>query len=147
MKLQENHKKPKTPKEVLLNHSEPKDARIQAAFRLMNDPSDEALETLIEALFTDPSPIVRHECAFALGETASKKVVPYLIKSMETDPNPFVVHEAALALGTLGDKRAVEPLKKLLNHENPDIKESAEIALERIFADYDNYFDERPPKT
>lgn len=127
----------KNPKSVLLDPSSTKEQRIQAAFKLINDPSEEAINALIQALFNDPSPIVRHECAFALGETASRNAVPALIKAMETDPNIFVVHEAALALGTLGDPRAEEPLRKLLNHPHPDIVESAEIALERLLTNYD----------
>ncbi len=127
----------KNPREILLDQSETKERRIQAAFKLIHDPSDDAIEALITALFNDPSPIVRHECAFALGETAARKAVPALIKSMETDPNIFVVHEAALALGTLGDPRAEQPLRKLLSHPHPDIVESAEIALERLLTNND----------
>ena len=98
----------------------------------MNDGSDESVDALLWALFNDPSPIVRHECAFALGETAASRVVPELIRCMQSDSNIFVIHEAALALGTLGDLRAEEPLRALLSHPNPDIVESAEIALERL---------------
>ncbi len=125
------------PKKILLNHDETKERRIQAAFKLIHDPSEEAVDALTEALFNDPSPIVRHECAFALGETASRKAVPALIKAMESDPNIFVVHETALALGTLGDPRAEEPLRNLLKHPHPDVVESAEIALERLLTNYD----------
>ncbi len=119
---------------TLKDHSLSKEARIQAAFRLMNDGSDESIDALVWALFNDPSPIVRHECAFALGETAASRIVPELIRSMQTDPNIFVIHEAALALGTLGDRRAEEPLRQLLAHPNSDIAESAEIALERLLS-------------
>ncbi len=129
-----NERIKKNAKKIIFDMNETKENRIQASFALMNDGSDEAVDCLIKALFSEPSPIVRHEIAFSLGETASPKAVPNLIKVMETDDNIFVVHEAALALATLGDRRAEEPLKKLLNHEHPDVAESAEIALQRLLS-------------
>ena len=122
-------------KKILLDVSQPRNSRIQAAFKLGSRGWQEDLDVLIKAMLTDPSPCVRHECAFSLGETAAKQVVPALIQAMENDENPFVVHEAALALGTLGDIRALEPLKRLLSDPNPDIVESAEIAIERLLSE------------
>ena len=124
----------------ILDLTKPQNDRIQAAFKLGLRGWTSDLELLVKALFSDPSPIVRHECAFALGETAAKSIVPALIQSMETDPNIFVVHEAALALGTIGDLRAEESLKKLLNSENADIRESADIALQRLYSE-DEFLD------
>ena len=51
---------------------------------------------------------------------------------MHKDPNPFVKHEAALALATLGNSDASDAIRSLLTHPNPDIVESATIALERL---------------
>ena len=124
-------------KTIIFDMNETKENRIQASFALMNDGSEEAVDCLIKALFSEPSPIVRHEIAFSLGETASPKAVPNLIKAMKKDPNIFVVHEAALALATLGDKRAEQPLKELLSHPHPDVAESAEIALQRLYSSED----------
>ncbi len=124
----------KNAKNIIFDINESKENRIQASFALMNDGSEEAVHLLVNALFTEPSPIVRHEIAFSLGETASPQAVPNLIKAMEEDENIFVIHEAALALATLGDKRAEEPIRKLLTHPNPDVAESAEIALQRLLS-------------
>lgn len=131
------------PENIILDLTRSQNDRIQAAFKLGLRGWTSDLELLVKALFTDPSPIVRHECAFALGETCAKSIVPALIQSMKTDSNIFVVHEAALALGTLGDLRAEEPLKELLNSHEADIRESAEIALQRLFSDDDFMNDEK----
>jgi deoxyhypusine monooxygenase len=123
------------PEAIILDLSQPRNSRIQAAFQLGLRGSTKDIDLLVKAMFTDPSPVVRHECAFALGETAAMFIVPELIKAMQQDNNPFVVHEAALALGTLGDKRALGPLRELCKHHNADLVESAEIAIERLLTD------------
>lgn len=91
------------------------------------------MDALGKALLTDPSAIVRHECAFSLGETANpKKAGPYLTQAIETDTSLFVVHEALLALATLGDTSFAAFIKPYLKDPREEIKESAEIALERL---------------
>ena len=127
------------PERVILDSNSPRNERIMAIFKLGLRGKSEDIELIKEALFHDPSPCVRHEAAFALGETAAMFVVPDLIRAMETDGNPFVVHESALALGTLGDRRALEPLRKLTKHPNPDVSETAEIALERLLSSEETY--------
>jgi HEAT repeat protein len=88
---------------------------------------------MAKAMFTDPSPIVRHECAFSLGETAAPKLAgPYLMQAIENDPHVFVKHEALLALGTLGDKSFVPFIETFLKHSEAEVSESAEIALQRL---------------
>jgi len=122
-------------KKVILDLNENQEMRIQAGFHLENMTDDDSVRVLGKALMTDPSPIVRHECAFSLGEIAHPKAaVPYLMKAIETDKNIFVVHEALLALGTLGKKEFVPFIKKFLNDPRPEISESAEIALQRIYS-------------
>lgn len=112
-----------------------KERRIQVSFLLMDDASSESVELLINALHTEPSPIVRHEIIFSIGESIHHKVVPELIKVLETDTNFFCIHESLLALGTIGDPTAEQPMRKFLSHENPEIAESAEIGLERLFSE------------
>jgi deoxyhypusine monooxygenase len=118
--------------EIILNHDKPMEHRIQAAFRLLSDGSEQAVDLLVKAMHTEPNPIVKHEIVFSLGETALSTVVPDLITVINQDPNVFVVHEAALALGTLGDMKAKRILEGLLDHSESEIIESAEIALERL---------------
>ena len=109
-----------------------KERRIQAAFVLMNDASADSVSCLIEALHKEPSAIVKHEIVFSLGECIAYQVVPDLIKTLEYDTNDFVIHETLLALGTLGDSIAKDSIKNFLSHPNPNIAESAEIALDRL---------------
>jgi HEAT repeat protein len=82
---------------------------------------------------TDPSPIVRHEFAFSLGETAhSSLAAKYLMKSVEEDENVFVRHEAVLALATLGKEEFIPFIERFVNDPDPEMAESAVIALQRI---------------
>jgi len=121
------------PKKDILDLKKSKDARIQAAFKLENIADDESIDALSKALFTDPSPIVRHECAFALGETAYPKCAgPALMRAIENDKSVFVRHEALLALATLGDLSFIEFIEKYLDDSDPSISESAEIAIQRL---------------
>ncbi|MDO8555591.1 MAG: HEAT repeat domain-containing protein [Nanoarchaeota archaeon] len=118
---------------TLLDLQNNQEQRIQAAFRLENIATSEAIQILGKALQTDPSPIVRHECAFALGETAAaQEAGKFLIQAIQTDNSIFVVHEALLALGTLGDKSFEPFIATYLNHPQQDIAESAAIALQRL---------------
>ncbi|MEN9626439.1 MAG: lyase HEAT-like repeat-containing protein [archaeon] len=118
---------------IILDLNKTKEERIQAAFHLENAIKDENIKALITALFTDPSPIVRHEVAFSLGESAHPRLAAkYLMKAVEEDSNIFVRHEAILALGTLGKKEFIPFVKKFLRDKEPEMVESAEIALERL---------------
>lgn len=120
------------PFEVIRDLARTKAERIAAAFALELLASDEAVAALEHCLFNDPSPIVRHEAAFALGETANKRAVEPLMNSILRDRDIFVRHEAAMALGTLGLPEAKPLLQQLLEDPAPAMRESAEIALQRI---------------
>src|SRR3989344_9406118 len=111
---------------ILLDLNKTKEERIQAAFHLENAIKDENLNALIKGLFTDPSPIVRHEFAFSLGETSHPELVgTYLMKAIETDKNIFVRHEAILALSTLGRPEFKKFIERFLNDPEPEMAESA----------------------
>ncbi|MBS3070947.1 HEAT repeat domain-containing protein [Candidatus Pacearchaeota archaeon] len=118
---------------TVLDLTKTKEERIQAAFHLENALNDESIRKLGKALLTEPSPIVRHEFAFSLGENAKPKIAsPYLMKAVEEDENIFVRHEALLALATLNDKSVIPFIEKFLNSPEEEIRESAEIALQRL---------------
>ncbi len=120
-------------KKIILDPKSSKDQKIQAAFKLENIADESSIKAIAKAMLTDPSPIVRYECAFSLGETAAaKQAGPFLMKAVETDTSPFVRHEAMMALGTLGDPSFIPFVKKFLTDSDPNISESAEIALERL---------------
>ncbi|MEX0933031.1 MAG: HEAT repeat domain-containing protein [Candidatus Pacearchaeota archaeon] len=119
--------------EAVLDKNRSKEERIQAAFQLEDAIKEESLRNLGKALLTDESPIVRHEFAFSLGEIAKPKIaIPYLKEAIEKDKNIFVRHEAILALATLGDKSVKPLIEKFLKSNEPEIVESAEIALQRL---------------
>ncbi len=119
--------------EIILDHTRMQEERIQAAFQLENIADELSIEALAKALESDPSPIVRHECAFSLGETACPSLAgPPLMKAVGEDTNIFVRHEALLALGTLGDTKFIPFIEKYLHDTEPEIAESAEIALQRL---------------
>ncbi|HIH15201.1 MAG: hypothetical protein QT08_C0008G0009 [archaeon GW2011_AR17] len=120
-------------KKIILDLSKTQEERIQAAFHLENGTDEESIAALAKALETDPSPIVRHECAFSLGETACSSLAGLpLMKAAKEDPNIFVRHESLLALGTLGEKSFIPFIKEFLHDKDKEIRESAEIALQRI---------------
>ena len=122
-------------KKIILDLKKTKEERIQAAFHLENIADEASIQALAKALETDPSPIVRHECAFALGETACPELATEpLKKSCKKDTNIFVRHVAILALATLGDKMNIPFFEKFLKDKDPEIVESAEIALQRVNA-------------
>lgn len=123
-------------KQVILDLQKSKEERIQAAFHLENSTDEASIHALAKALETDPSPIVRHECAFALGETASPKgAAEPLKKACKEDKSIFVRHEAILALATLGDKNNIPFIQTFLKDKDPEIVESAEIAIQRLQGD------------
>jgi len=118
---------------IILDLNKNQEERIQAAFHLENAIKDENIRKLCKGLMTDPSPIVRHEFAFSLGETAhSELAAKYLMKAVEEDKNVFVRHEAILALATLGKERFIPFIEKFVKDPEPEMAESAEIALQRI---------------
>lgn len=118
---------------VILDLTKNQEERIQAAFKLENIADEDSIHALAQALATDPSPIVRHECAFSLGETACPSLAgPPLMKAVQEDTNIFVRHEALLALATLGDRSFIPFIQNFLQDPEPEIAESAEIALQRL---------------
>jgi deoxyhypusine monooxygenase len=125
----ELHGRPGT---ILLDLTQHPEHRIQASFRLLEDNSETSIDFLLQGLEQETNSIVKHEIIFCLGEVASSRVVQPLINHMINDENVFIKHEAALALGTVGVKDAADQIRILLEHPNPDIVESAEIALERL---------------
>jgi deoxyhypusine monooxygenase len=120
---------------IILDMNKSMEERIQAAFHLENAEKEENLFKLVEGLFSDPSPIVRHEFAFTLGETGRSDLVGrYLMKSVEEDQNIFVRHESILALATLGDKEFIPFIERFVNDPEKEMAESAEIALQRLIS-------------
>jgi HEAT repeat protein len=51
---------------------------------------------------------------------------------MLSDKDPDIKMRAAKSLGEIGDERALEPLKALLKDKNPNVRDAAWKAVERI---------------
>lgn len=118
-------------KKVILDLHARKEDRIQAAFHLENIVDEASIQAMGQALLTDPSEIVRHECAFSLGETAAPDLAaPYLMHAIQHDQSSIVRHESLLALGTLGDSTFIPFIERFLHDHDALVVESAEIALE-----------------
>lgn len=121
--------------DLLSSFSGTSEQRIQAIFHHLFDNSDNSINVLANTLLNDPSPIVRHEAAYILGEKDNPLAVDALIRAIETDPHKIVVHESALAianLGNLGYPKSEVALKKLLQHPDEDVVDTAQIALQRL---------------
>ncbi len=116
--------------DVLLDIDKSAETRIQAVFQLLS--MGKGINAIIDALFNDPNPIVRHECAYCLGEMNNEAGNIALIKSIETDTNRFVVHEAALAVANTRYINSQHVIEELLNNDDTDIVDTAEIALQRL---------------
>lgn len=115
---------------ALLDPGQPLWERYKALFGLRNRNADDAAIALGEALLSDPSALLRHECAYVLGQMQREASFPYLVKALQTDANPMVRHESAEALGALGGDRVVPVLRKALVEDVAvEVRESCELAL------------------
>lgn len=115
---------------ALLDSTQPLWDRYTALFALRNRNADDAAIALGEALLSDPSALLRHECAYVLGQMQREASFPYLAKALQTDANPMVRHESAEALGALGGERVVPILKRALVEDVAvEVRESCELAL------------------
>lgn len=103
--------------------------RIHAVCMLADVGGEESVQILAQVLRSDPSPLVRHEAAFALGQLCYKFGVPALIEAMRNDPSVLVRHESAVALGSIGASAATDALEETVKDPDPDVSNSARIAL------------------
>ena len=114
--------------------------RFRALFSLKHlasqNPPSEATVPAIEAIaaaFASPSALLKHELAYCLGQSRNLAAVPFLravLQNLQEDP--MVRHESAEALGALGDEGSLELLKSMLNDQSVEVRETCEIAIDRI---------------
>ncbi len=90
---------------------------------------------LIQAL-SERDEKVRGEIVFALMRLGDKYAIEPLVHIALKDSDDYVREFAATALHEFGNKRAIEPLIDVLKHNDGEVRENAEIALE-ICADFD----------
>ncbi|KIJ54891.1 hypothetical protein M422DRAFT_221311 [Sphaerobolus stellatus SS14] len=94
--------------------------------------SDSAIAIIKEA-FKDNSALLKHELAYVLGQMGNMSAVPVLEGVLgDVQQDAMVRHEAAEALGALSSVTSEPILKQYLNDEERCVRETCEIALERI---------------
>jgi len=86
---------------------------------------------------------LKHELAYVLGQIKNPKAVPHL-EAVLIDADGFqgemVRHEAAEALGALSSVHSLELLKKYKTDESRSVRETCEIAVDKI--EYDHFTEE-----
>src|SRR5690606_37590671 len=106
----------------------------RAAIEILNQTKDErAVNFLIQAT-RDKDWWVSERAVDALAEIGSKKALPTLLELLETG-NARSLPTIARALGKIGDPRAIEPLVKLLDRPEKEVRIEAIGALARLTDD------------
>ncbi|GAA5847690.1 hypothetical protein JCM5353_002616 [Sporobolomyces roseus] len=122
-----------TPLDKLLHSSEtPLAQRFRALFTLKSLAGTRAIE-IISKGFDGESALLGHELAYCLGQLKDSAALPILTKVLK-DENEHIM--AAEAMGAIGDSAALEVLKAHLNHKEAAIRETCEIAVDKI--EFDN---------
>jgi len=106
--------------------------RVHSVCMLEHIGNEEMVEPLCQVLKKDESPLTRHEAAFTLGQLGFRSAVPALVDAMLQDRSPIVRHESAVALSSIGDDSIIPQLKKSIEDEDEDVRNSALIAFEYL---------------
>ncbi|WWC89010.1 deoxyhypusine hydroxylase [Kwoniella dendrophila CBS 6074] len=127
-------------KATLLNTSgqTPLHERFRSLFMLKAVGGDEVVDIIAEGL-KDPSPLLKHELAYVLGQLSNLRALPILLNVLNNPTGEhcsMVRHEAAEALGALSSTESLQTLKKYLNDPSREVRETCEIAIEKI--EFDN---------
>jgi len=118
--------------EYLRNEGNPLKGRFRALFTLRNINTPEAISQ-IGLCFSDPSALLKHELAYCLGQMQSVEAIPILTKVLgHLEEHPMVRHEAGEALGAIGDDKCLDILKSYENDEVTEVRETVQLALDRI---------------
>jgi len=106
--------------------------RVHSVCMLEYIGNEETVGSLCKVLKEDESPLTRHEAAFTLGQLGYSSAVPALVGAMLHDKSPIVRHESAVALSSIGNELVVPDLKKAIEDEDEDVRNSAMIAFEYL---------------
>jgi len=106
--------------------------RVHSVCMLEHIGNEGMVEPLCKVLKEDESPLTRHEAAFTLGQLGYRSAVTALVEAMLHDTSPIVRHESAVALSSIGDDTVVPELKKAIEDEDEDVRNSALIAYEYL---------------
>lgn len=102
-----------------------------AVFDTLGLCSDTRFARCLITGLSDPDTWVRVRCAERLGENKIVEAVEPLV-SMLTDENTLIVIKAVTALGMIGGEAAFRSILPLLDHEDRDLREAAEEAVNSI---------------
>ncbi len=97
----------------------------------LTDYRQMVLDTITNALASDPNPEVRAKAAESLGKLGEVAVTPLLLNAL-SDSNPTVQCSVIQALGQLGDESAVPKLLEVLETGTIATRQTAAAALGRI---------------
>ncbi|CAE6438617.1 unnamed protein product [Rhizoctonia solani] len=119
---------------ALLNSSGdvPLHARFRSLFTLKALPGRQSID-IISKGFKDESALLKHELAYVLGQMGDPYAIPTLSNVLSNESeDPMVRHEAAEALGALSAESAIPLLEKYLTCPERAVRETCEIALDKI---------------
>ncbi|KAF5315486.1 hypothetical protein D9619_007222 [Psilocybe cf. subviscida] len=111
-------------------------ARFRALFTLKSLKSEDAVKIIARG-FSDESALLKHELAYCLGQIKKTSALPALESVLrDVSEDPMVRHEAAEAMGAISDPSSISILKEYLNDSERSVRETCEIAMEKI--EWDN---------
>ncbi|QRV77513.1 deoxyhypusine monooxygenase [Ceratobasidium sp. AG-Ba] len=110
----------------------PLHARFRSLFTLKSLPGEQSID-IISKGFDDDSALLKHELAYVLGQMGDERAIPTLCTVLSNEKeDPMVRHEAAEALGALSAESAIPLLEKYLASPERAVRETCEIALDKI---------------
>ncbi|GJE88815.1 HEAT repeat domain-containing protein [Phanerochaete sordida] len=110
--------------------------RFRSLFTLKALKTDEAVNIIAKG-FADESALLKHELAYCLGQMKKTSALPVLEQVLANEQeDPMVRHEAAEAMGAISSSDSVPILKKYANDSNRSVRETVEIALDKIEWDH-----------
>lgn len=121
-------------RQCLLDLSEPVAKRTHAAFHLRTMGTVDAMYVIAAALKQrEDSSLMRHELAYILGQMQCLEASETLTGILQDETEDVLVrHESAEALGALGQSESIGVLSEYVNHIEPEIAETCQIAIDLI---------------
>ncbi|KAG9087579.1 deoxyhypusine hydroxylase, partial [Ceratobasidium sp. 392] len=117
----------------------PLHARFRSLFTLKSLPGQQSIDIISKgkyippSCFGDESALLKHELAYVLGQMGDVRAIPTLCNVLSNESeDPMVRHEAAEALGALSAESAKPLLEKYLTCPERAVRETCEIALDKI---------------
>jgi len=109
-------------------------ARLISAIRIAGLRSDSKSVECIVTICTHPetTEAVRMAGYEALGYMGTETANEFLRKELSLDQNGFLKSQIVLSLGTAEDRKSSQKFLSYLNHPDPDLRDSAIIALGKI---------------